>query len=621
MNQQPDNQIQSSNQCVHQLFEAQVQRDPGAIAIILDSQQWTYERLNRRANQIARHLMASGLRSEMIVGVCLHRCPELVAGLLGVLKAGGAFVYLDPDDPVARRKAIVDSARPYAVLTDHAHGPKTELAGQEMLDLAQLPETDTGQDDPQLATKPDELAMLLYTSGSTGRPKGVMCSHQMVAESLLLEMVNMPLSHDDRHLFKYAVSHREVFFPLITGGCAVIVPPGKHQDSHFLIQAIIENRITVATLVPSMLQLLLAENQFDNCTTLRYIASGGEVLREKIAGELLSRLNLTLFDNYSLSEAFYVLPRKYQVDGNQGLSVLTLPTEMVVYLLDDDMQEVPQGEVGEIYVGGSCLATGYLNQPELTARRFVTDSPGRFDRLYRTGDRARQSRNGHLRLVGRSDRQVKVRGNRVELGEVESALRQHPAVSEVAVVARNGQYDNQELSAFIISPEDAGLDHAGLRRFLSNSLPDPMIPSAFYFIDQLPLMANGKLDLQLLASLGPSKRERSADEVHEAPQSESEKAIDKVWRDVLAIDMVGVNDNFFDLGGNSFLIAQACARLRKQGWANLQVSTLFDNPTVRLLARHLSEPVAPETSSDSIQQRTAQRESALKRFRRRRTGK
>ena len=576
---------------IHELFEAQARRSPEAIALIFQGQQVSYEELNRRANQLAHHLRHLGVGADALVGVCMERSIEMVVGLLAVLKAGGAYVPLDPAYPHERLTLMLDDARPRALLT------QTKLA-------ANLPACDTAVvavdgaraelaresvSNPTRNVREQNLAYVIYTSGSTGTPKGAMNNHAGLRNRLLWMQEAYPLAEADRVLqktpFTFDVSVWEFFWPLMAGASLVVAQPGGHQDSSYLVGLIAEQRITTLHFVPSMLQAFLEESGLEDCRWLRRVICSGEALRPETQERFFSRSNVELHNLYGPTEAsidvtFWQCRR--------GVETRSVPigkpiANMQTYVLDDELKPVPVGVVGELYLGGVGLARGYLNRPGLTAERFVphpfSRQPG--ERLYRTGDVARYLPDGNIEFLGRVDHQVKVRGFRVELGEIETALARHPAVREAVVIAHADASENKRLVAYLVAGEPRPTA-SEWRAYLKEHLPEYMVPSAFMLLDKLPLNANGKLDRR---SLPPPEWARpDTSRGFAAPRNHVEETLANIWAGVLGVEKIGVHDNFFELGGDSILSLQIVARANRSGF-RLKPHQMFQHQTIAELAR------------------------------------
>lgn len=578
-------------QLIHELFEAQARRTPEATALIFQERRVSYQELNGQANQLAHRLRHLGVEADTLVGVCMERSIEMVVGLLAVLKAGGAYVPLDPAYPHERLTLMLEDARPRVLLTQTklaAHLPAcgasvvaVDGAGEELARAS--------VNNPPRNVNEQNLAYVIYTSGSTGLPKGAMNSHAGLRNRLLWMQDAYRLSEADRVLqktpFTFDVSVWEFFWPLMAGACLVVAEPGGHQDSSYLVELIKAQRITTLHFVPSMLQAFLEESGLEECRRLRRVICSGEALRPETQERFFSRLNAELHNLYGPTEASIdVTFWQCRPDAETRSVPIGKPiANMQTYVLDDELKPVPVGVAGELYLGGVGLARGYLNRPELTARRFIphpfSRHPG--ERLYRTGDVARYLPDGNIEFLGRVDHQVKVRGFRVELGEIETTLARHPAVREAVVIAHGDASGNKRLVAYLVAGEPRPAT-SEWRAYLKEHLPEYMIPSAFILLDKLPLNANGKLDRR---SLPPPEWTRpDAERSFHAPRNHIEETLANIWARVLGVEKISVHDNFFELGGDSILSLQIVARANQAG-LRLKPHQMLQHQTIAELAR------------------------------------
>ncbi|HEX6289428.1 MAG TPA: amino acid adenylation domain-containing protein [Herpetosiphonaceae bacterium] len=596
----------AANQCLHQLCAEQARRTPDATAVIFGEQCLTYHELDRRANQLAHHLRSLGVRPESRVGLCLDRSLELLIGLLGVLKAGAAYVPLDPAYPPDRLADMAEDAHIAVLLTAdrrHTHLPET-TARIVCLDV------DWPQIEAQPTTSvicradPDNLAYIMYTSGSTGRPKGVQMSHRAIVNRLCWMQDAYRLDASDRVLQKtpcsFDVSVWEFFWPLLSGATLVVAKPGGHQDPAYLVELMTRERITTLHFVPSMLQVLLDEPDLDRCTSLRRVICSGEPLPLALQQRFFTKLHAELHNLYGPTEAAIDVTA-WACGRDTGLSTVPIGRPIAnteIYLLDRDLRPVPVGGYGELYIGGVQLARGYHGRPDLTAERFVphpfSRKPG--TRLYRTGDLARYLPDGVLAFLGRIDDQVKIRGQRIEPGEVAEVLARHPGVREVAVVARQAESDDTRLVAYVVrepgtkhrAPStrarrdagDQGLDLSSieLRSFLKDRLPASMIPAALVFLERMPRTPHGKIDRQALPVPDPDRPDLDVEFV--LPRTPIEEQLARIWCEFLSLNQVGVFDDFFDLGGDSIVAARLISRLRRVFRITLSVQAFVARPTI-----------------------------------------
>ncbi|SMB27154.1 Non-ribosomal peptide synthetase, terminal component [Sterolibacterium denitrificans] len=594
----------AQDQTLHQHIEAQVARQPEAIAVRYGEQTLTYAELNRRANQLAHHLIDLGIQSDSLVAISLERSLEMVVGLLGILKAGGAYVPVDPSYPAERIADMLEDAAPGVMLTQHSLKGSLPAGKAQVIaldsDWARIAQQPDGNPDPvSLGLGARNLAYVIYTSGSTGRPKGAMNEHRAVVNRLRWMQDAYRLTARDRVLqktpFSFDVSVWEFFWPLMAGAQLVVAKPQGHQDPAYLRQLIEDEGITTLHFVPSMLQAFLdfldQPGVAASACKLRHIVCSGEELSLALQNRCLAALPQAALHNlYGPTEAAIdVTYWECRLDERQSRVPIGFPIANVrMYILDALGQPVPVGVAGEIHIGGIGVARGYLNRPELTAERFIKDpfSNDAEARLYKTGDLGRWRADGAIEYLGRNDQQVKLRGFRIELGEIEAQIARHPNVKEVAVLAREdipGAAGDKRLVAYVTLREGEALDIDAMKAQLKTTLPDYMVPSVFVVRDVFPLSPNGKLDRKALpvpAQGGAQTRE------YVAPQGEVEETLARIWQELLGIAppaRIGRHDNYFDLGGHSLLIIQMLERLRQAGLA-ADVRAVFEHPSVAALA-------------------------------------
>ena len=582
--------------CLHELFEAQVERSPDTVAVVFENQWLTYEQLNARANQLAHYLKQRGVGPEKIVGICLERSLEMVVGVMGVLKAGGAYVPMDPTYPRERVAFMMKDAQVSLLLIQERLMSNLLPYDGDVVRLDSDWEIIARHDQQNLFhdVTAKDLAYVIFTSGSTGKPKGVMNTHQGICNRLLWMQDAFKLTEFDRVLQKTALSFDvsvwELFWPLLNGARLVMARPGGHRDSAYLVEVIAKQRITVLHFVPSMLQVFLEQPSLDGCSCLRLVICSGEALRFELQERFFTRLGAELYNLYGPTEAAIdVTCWACERGSNRWTIPIGRPiANTEIYILDSHMQQVPIGVPGELHIGGNGLARGYLNQPELTAEKFV---PNPFNgksetRLYRTGDRARYLPDGNIEFLGRIDNQVKIRGYRIELGEIETILNEHPAVKDNVVVAREcGSWQEKSLVAYVVLRQQSASSVAELRSFLKEKLPEYMVPSEFLTLDALPQAPNGKIDRNALPL--PDGPRPQLEQGFIDPRTDIEELVAQVWREVLKVEKVGVYDNFFDLGGHSLLATRVGARLRNNFSIDLPLRKLFELPTVAELAEHI----------------------------------
>jgi amino acid adenylation domain-containing protein len=604
-----------NDKCIHALFEEQVQRTPESAAVVFEGMRLTYRELNERANRLARHLQKLGVRPDSLVGVWVERSLDMVVALFGVLKAGGAYVPLDPSFPIERLEFMVEDSRLQILLTQEklaARVPGKTAARVVRLD-ADWPEIsrEPGENSAPSA-KPENLAYVIYTSGSTGKPKGVQLEHRSVVNFLVSMHKEPGFTAGDRLVsvttLSFDIAGLEIYGPLTAGGEVVVASRSTSLDGIQLAALLEETGATVMQATPATWRLLL-EAGWRGLPGLR-ILCGGEALPRELADKLLAT-GSEIWNLYGPTETT-IWSTVGRVEPGDSYPDIGHPiANTAVYILDEQRRPVPVGVPGEIYIGGDGLARGYLNRPELTADRFVPDPfrdlPGA--RMYRTGDLGRYRADGAIQCLGRVDHQVKIRGFRIELGEIEAALAKEPDVAQAVVVAREDGAGMQRLVAYVIAPPGTGLDTAALRAHLAKQLPEYMIPSIFLAMDAFPLTPNGKVDRKALPA--PDGQRMVLSSTYVAPGTESERAIAAVWQDVLKLDKVGLNDNFFDLGGHSLLVVQMQSRLRKLLNRNVMLVDLFQHPTIGSFAEFLAGDNEGETAFAGVHDRVKKQKEAM----------
>jgi aspartate racemase len=593
-----------NNTCIHQLFEAQVERTPNAVAVVFEDEQLTYQELNRRANQLAHYLQKLGVKPEILVGICLERSPLMLVGLLGILKAGGAYVPLDPDYPADRLAFMVQDSQIAVLLTQNS------LIDQFYAKITSIICLDADWDkisqectnNRLTPTTLDQLAYVIYTSGSTGTPKGVLGLHRGIINRCHWMWQVYPFeTHEiccQKTSLSFVDSVWEIFGPLLQGIRLVILPNEVVKDPNVLIQTLSENQITRIVLVPSLLKAIV-ETPIDFASQLiklKYWFTSGEVILSALAKPFQCRIPQGILINLYGSSEVSADVTYYDARSNSIRNSVPIGrpiTNTQVYILDSHLNPVPIGVPNELYIGGDGLARGYLNRPELTEEKFIPNpfnnpkSKIQNPKLYKTGDLARYLPDGNIEFLGRIDNQVKIRGFRIELGEVEATLSQHSAIEQTVVIARDDISDDKRLVAYLVLSQDQTLTVDELRLFLQQKLPSYMIPSAFIFLDALPLTPNGKIDRHALPAPDQTRLEQEGTFV--APRDELELQLTQIWEKVLGIQPIGIKDNFFDLGGHSLLAVRLVAEIDKAFDKKLALATLFQAPTVEQLAKVLRD--------------------------------
>ena len=581
------------DRCIHQLFEGQVKETPEAPAVISENRQLTYRELNQRANQLAHYLRSRGAGPEVLVGICVESSPEMVIGMLGILKAGAAYLPLDPKYPKARMTLIFEeTGTPILLTQNHLTDRLPSYSGQVIqIDIWNDIMRESGLN-LESGAGPDNLAYVIYTSGSTGKPRGVMVEHRSVVNYLswtreLTSNVRcLPLSTS----ITFDASLKQVFTPLVHGKHVWILPEIVINDPVALLGSIAREEQSGLNCVPSLWSAVLDQLPQTKVESPgpRSLLVGGEPLSLDLVSRSFSAFpNLEIWNLYGPTEATANASAAKITSSCKKVTLGRPISNVRLYILDKSLEPVPIGVAGELYIGGDGLARGYRKRPDVTAEKFLPHpfSSERGARVYKTGDLARYLPDGSIEFVGRMDHQVKIRGFRIELGEIEAVLGGHPAVREALVMARKDTAEgksgpDQRLLAYIVADTEAVPTVHELREFVKQKLPSYMVPSAFVFLDALPLSTNGKIDRKAL----PAPERQTVDESFRHPRSPTEIALADIWSEVLRQSEVGLDENFFDLGGHSLLAIRLMARIKNELGAELPLRILFEGPTVAQLA-------------------------------------
>ncbi|MEW5928796.1 MAG: amino acid adenylation domain-containing protein, partial [Gemmatimonadota bacterium] len=572
--------------CVHELFAGQAARTPAAVALVCGKQVLTYAELELRSNRLAHRLLGLGVGPESRVGLCLERGPGMVVAVLGVLKAGGAYLPLDPSYPPERLAYMLGDAGASVLLTQsHLAAALPPFAGALVCLDADDASPAAGSAATPVAVDARNAAYVIYTSGSTGRPKGVAVPHRAVANFLESMRVRPGLTARDTLLavttLSFDIAGLELFLPLTTGARVVLADRDTASDGARLRDALASSGATVMQATPASWRMLL-EAGWEGTPGLKALC-GGEALPRDLADRITERC-AELWNLYGPTETTIWSTAERVLPGTDAVSIGAPIANTRVYLLDPELEPVPVGVAGELYIGGEGVARGYHGRPGLTAERFVPDPFGAAGaRLYRTGDRVRRRQDGKLEYLGRTDQQVKVRGFRIEPGEIEAALREEPRVRQaVAVVRDAGTPGDRRLVAYVVAGEGEPVAAAELRGRLRERLPEHMVPGVLVFLDRLPLTANGKIDRRAL----PAPEHGSA-EAYAAPRTPTEETLAGIWAEVLGAGRVGVEDGFFELGGHSLLAMRVLSRVRQAFGTELPLRAVFEAPTVAALAARI----------------------------------
>jgi amino acid adenylation domain-containing protein/non-ribosomal peptide synthase protein (TIGR01720 family) len=589
---------------LHGLFAAQAAASPDALAAVFETRSLTYRELDRHANCLAHRLRALGVGPEVLVALSLPRSLELMVALLGVLKAGGAYLPLDPSYPAERLAGMMEDARATVVIHLPGDAEVPAAAGTRRVALAPPePAAHLGKDGdeaPRTGVLADNPAYVIFTSGSTGRPKGAMNTHRAICNRLLWMQEALPLEPGDRVLQKsplgFDVSVWELFWPLVAGGCVVLARPEGHLDPLYIADTMAEQRIAVVHFVPSMLRIFLEQEELERCVWLRWVICGGEAVPVDLAARCIARLPARFYDLYGPTEAAIDVtswgyrPEEPGPAAGAGSVPIGRPISNArLYVVDRELRPVPVGVAGELYLAGVAPARGYVYQPALTAERFLPDpwSGVAGARAYRTGDLVRYLADGAVEFLGRIDNQVKVHGFRMELGEVEAVLASHPGVQAAAAVVVRGAAGDARLVGYVVpraaaaTPGTDGPSADELGRHLRLRLPEPMVPVTFVTLAAMPLTLSGKIDRRALPSPRQTLTGSPAEPV--LPRTAAEATLARIWSEVLRLEQVAVHDNFFEIGGDSILSIQIVARASAAG-LHITPRQMFQHQTVAELA-------------------------------------
>ncbi|MEG4054805.1 amino acid adenylation domain-containing protein [Microcoleus sp. Pol7_B2] len=606
------------NASIHELFAAQTERTPDAVAAICENEQLTYRELNAKANQIAHYLQSIGVKPEVLVGICLERSLEMLVAILGILKVGAAYVPLDPAYPQERRSFMLADAKVPVLLTQKnlletlpEHSAKVVCIDAEWQEISRQSDRN-----PAVKVEAENLAYVLYTSGSTGTPKGVLGTHRGTVNRCFWNPY--PFIEQDiccqKTSLNFVDSVWEIFAPLLHGLPTVIIPDRAVKDINQFLQTLSKQNVTRLVLVPSLLRAIL--DSFPDLDRrlpqLKYWICSGETLPMELCQQFREQMpQRVLINLYGSSE---VAADVTWYDATHCVEKVPIGRPMAntqIYLLDRNLQPVPIGIPGEIYVGGDGLAQGYLNRPDLTSEKFISNPFGQEKLdflgnshqkvLFKTGDIGCYLPDGNIEFLGRGDCQVKIRGFRIELGEIEAALSQHSSVSTAAVLLQENEPGSQRLVAYLVPNSGFRNQHpeliSELRSFLKHKLPDYMVPSAFVLLDALPLTPNGKIDRLALSQRCDYVSDETA---FTDPQTPTEEKIAEIWTALLGLEKVGTNQNFFDLGGHSLMATQLISRVRSCFGVELAMCDFFAAPTIENLAELIEEEILANADSNQI---------------------
>jgi amino acid adenylation domain-containing protein len=585
-----------------ELFEEQVKRSADQVAIVCAHQQFTYEELNCRANQVAHYLKNLGAGRETLVGLYMERSVEAVISLLGILKLGAAYVPLDTRHPAERLKYMVNSGRINLLLTQRKLKPVLEQSGATVIcvDSEWLKISEESTENLACAIDVQNLLYVIYTSGSTGRPKGVAIQHDSACNLAMAQSQVFDIRPGDRVLqfasLGFDASVSEWTTALLTGACLVLPAGEMPLIGPALVELLRREKITHVTLLPSALGTIEDARLPD----LKTLIVAGEACPLDLVRSRSQQCRV--LNAYGPTEATVCAAISDPLTG-ESVPIGRSMANVELYVLDEHLRETGIGIAGELYIGGAGVARGYLGQPSLTADRFIPDpfSGEAGARMYRSGDLVKYRLDGNLEYLGRTDDQIKLRGYRIELGEVEAALREQPQVRDAAVLLRGEANEEKRLVAYVVAQNGAGISNSALRNALRSTLPEYMVPSAFLALDQLPLNTNGKVDRRKLAALGnvaPVQTEQFV-----PAENELERRLVEIWQEVLNLERVSINDNFFEVGGSSLLVITLRKRIESYLGVPLSVADLFRYPTIKYVSEFLANavPTSPLDKSHRAQ--------------------
>ncbi|MBO9596443.1 MAG: non-ribosomal peptide synthetase [Cohnella sp.] len=598
---------------IHQMFEQQVQRAPERTAVVYEGVSVTYAELNRRANRLARQLRKIGVGPDVLTGICMERSIEMVTSLYGVWKAGGAYVPLDPDYPKDRLSYMIEDSRVKHVITQSRFASYFKDFDGELIlldDEGYIADTLTLEesDNLNIALQDNHLAYMFYTSGSTGKPKGAMNTHAAIRNRVLWLQQTYDMGGNDKLLqkspYSFDVSVWEFFWPHICGACLVVAKPKGHLDNAYLWETIKRERITMVQFVPTMLQTFLSSELAEDLPHLKHVFLCGEPLSAALNERFCGMMSAQLHNLYGPTEAA-VFITNWTSDREPSRTVIPIGNAIpgnAMYVLDESYRPLPEGEIGELFISGIGLARGYYNRPDLTAERFVPDPFGKEPgaRMYHTGDLGRRLPDGTLECLGRNDDQVKVRGYRIELGEISTVLEQHEGVNQAVTIVREDQPGDQRITAYYIPSGTALPSVSELRTYLQQLLPDYMVPSYFVEMDQFPLTPSGKTDRKSLPS--PTLSRMMIGQSYSAPETFIQKELASIWSGFFDFDLIGIDDDFIDLGGHSLVATQILVRVESAFGVKVSLKDMLtQGTTIRSLASIVETRLLSEADEADIE--------------------
>jgi amino acid adenylation domain-containing protein len=593
---------------IARLFAQQASRTPDAIAVVAAGRQLTYRELDERSNRLARYLRTLGVQPDTLVGVAMERSEEMLVTLLGILKAGGAYVPLDPGFPKARLSLMIEDSKLPAILTTLQTCARIPAGESRLvvLDTEAAAIAHHSSAAVESGATSENVAYVIYTSGSTGRPKGVMVENRNVVN--FFTGMDQAIGRESGvwlavTSISFDISVLELFWTLTRGQQVVI-----HGDDgpQTIADEIARYGVTHLQMTPSLARMLsMNPRSLHSLGSLKQLLLGGEALPSSVVSALRPVCPGEIFNMYGPTETTIWSTTYHVINPGNSIPIGRPIANTQVYLLNQELKPVPVGQAGELFIGGDGVVRGYWNRPDLTAERFLNDpfQPG--GRMYRTGDLARYLPDGNIEFLGRADFQIKIRGFRVEPGEIEAILEQQPGIGQAVVVAREDKLGDQRLVAYLVAADDQKAATETLRSTLASQLPEHLVPSNFVFLDVLPLTDNLKIDRSALLRLPPPAQ--SASPVPDAPGTGLETAIAAAWQEALGLTTIGIDDNFLDLCAHSLIVAEVHGKLQETLEREIPLVDLFQFPTVRKLAGHLGGVAAQRSVSDRAQRRLAAR--------------
>jgi amino acid adenylation domain-containing protein len=592
---------------ISQLFEQQVARTPEAIAVVSSGRSLTYSELLCRSNQLARYLQQLNVRPETLVGIAVERSVEMIVGLLAILKAGGAYVPIDPSYPVQRITLMIEDSDVPVILATERTRSRLGKTARHIVSIDGDADAIAGNGTHPIfgMVTGQNLAYVIYTSGSTGKPKGVMIENRNVVN--FFSGMDQVIGSDPGvwlavTSISFDISVLELFWTL-TRGFQVIIHGDEGTGT--IPDEIRNHGVTHMQSTPSLARMIAVDpDGLASLGRLRKLVLGGEELPPSLVRQLRKEFHGEMQNMYGPTETT-IWSTTFRINGDSDIIPIGKPiVNTQVYVLDSGLQPVSSGEAGDLFIGGEGVARGYWQRPDLTAEKFLNDPFRPGNRMYRTGDIARFLPDGNLEFLGRADFQVKLRGFRIEFGEIEAVLENQAGVGQAVVVAREFKPEDKRLVAYVVPKPGAELETADLRAALAAALPEYMVPSSLVLVASLPLTANGKIDRNALQNL--SALEKECDRAPDVPSNELERVIAQAWKEALGVDRVGLNENFFDLGAHSLIVAEVHIQLQQLLGRDLSLVDLFQFPTVTALANHLNgEEAAPRASNRAERRLTA----------------